>query len=487
MILNSLSRNLYALNTLLIFGIYSVFNKNNAAHSVLFRRFNQLGGVYVKFLQLLAMKDSTANTSVDLQVFDSVTFEPIPIYQLLHKELGVRAHDIEIIADRPFAAGSFAQVYRARYRGIDIVVKVKRPSISKHLIGDLALLKIASRLIRTFYAKSIIDIVTLFDDFAAMTRTETDYISEAKNAIEQYQKYTQDPVLSLPRTFIELCTNTIIVQEYVNGLALTDILKHRDYYTNERLSQEYRTDLRFVFGELSHKLLLDSISGSGAHGDPHPGNIYILPDNRIALIDFGIVSSVESNRAELRALLQQYILLYRGNFNAGDLGEAMARYFMPKLMRSLQTISYYYEQGELVQKLLAQFHVEAEKSFAKSQSDPSVSGMFAGFKMLRLYTNVINKHNRFNVRARLDSPVFFRSTQLFMQVLDQLDIDKRVLADTYERVLKNTPERHYADTARYSIEDIDESFYYVASWLENLQSSDPLFHEQLLTKWGIAV
>src|SRR5690606_6495725 len=134
---------------------------------------------------------------------------------------------IALIQPEPFAAGSFGQVYYGQLRnGQPIIVKVLRPMIRELLQHDLRLLK---RFSKTFFSKLYknmnMDLQSAFTDFASATLNETDYRREADFADELYQHYKGHPVIHIPQTYKELCTDNIIVQDYVDGVSLAHVVK----------------------------------------------------------------------------------------------------------------------------------------------------------------------------------------------------------------------------------------------------------------------
>jgi predicted unusual protein kinase regulating ubiquinone biosynthesis (AarF/ABC1/UbiB family) len=132
--LSKLNRLTYLSITIFSYLFLLIINRSQAT-SFLFDRFTKLGGIYVKFLQLLALNQNTIsiddpnNLQEILAVYDHAGFETIDITQLLFSELKDKSSQITLDSLSPFAAGSFAQVYSGQLNGQSIVIKVLRPSV----------------------------------------------------------------------------------------------------------------------------------------------------------------------------------------------------------------------------------------------------------------------------------------------------------------------------------------------------------------------
>src|SRR5690606_5986944 len=146
------------------------------------------------------------------------------IQTLLYRELGASAARLRLVSVLPFASGSFGQVYQAEYDGKPVVIKILRPSVSRHLAFDLRLITWFSKLVDVFTPDSTISAAKVCKELARVTRAETDYILEADYASKLHQRYQDHPNIHIPYTFRELSTNHLICQEYVGGIAATELL-----------------------------------------------------------------------------------------------------------------------------------------------------------------------------------------------------------------------------------------------------------------------
>jgi ubiquinone biosynthesis protein len=217
---------------------------------------------------------------------------------VVRAELGAPVDDLFGTFDRePLAAASVGQVHGARLRGgDDVVVKVQRPGIRPIVERDL---DIAGRLAQrledgTRWARAL-GVVALADGLAAAIREELDYRIEAENiiAVTRTDTARHNRMVQLPEFYPALSTERVLVMERLVGTPLAD--GTADGATPDRTVQA-RTLLDFELREM----LLDGVF----HADPHAGNVLLLEDGRLGLLDFGSVGRLDPGlRDELQRML----------------------------------------------------------------------------------------------------------------------------------------------------------------------------------------
>jgi ubiquinone biosynthesis protein len=254
------------------------------------------GAVFVKFGQALSTRRDLLPpefTSELGRLQDRVS--PLPwaqIERVLSEELGGTSMFAEIDTD-PLASASIAQVHAATLRtGERVVVKVLRPGVTSLVERDLDIIaRLARRAeVRMGWARAI-GVAKLAEGFAAALREELDFRVEAGNLAAVSATANSDGIV-IPRAYHDLSTRRVLVMELLDGQALS---KARPADCDrERLARD-------LLDSLLRQIVVDGVF----HADPHPGNILLLDDGRLGLIDFGSVGRLDSG---LRAALQRLML-----------------------------------------------------------------------------------------------------------------------------------------------------------------------------------
>jgi ubiquinone biosynthesis protein len=249
----------------------------------------ELGTTFIKFAQIASnrpdlLPDELIRELEKLQ--DKVPTVPFEeIREVLKNNLPRPLPElVEFIDEKPLASASIAQVHEARLiGGKRVVLKVQRPGIRKLIAADLSIMESIVSIIESRFPKYQVyqprELVKMFED--SITE-ELSFQMEANN-VKQFQVMFRDnDDVFIPAVYRELCSDTVLCLEYVGGYKITDLENLKAFnITGEELA------LRGI------RLYFEQIFEHGFfHADPHPGNIYVLKDGRIAFLDFGMVGRV---------------------------------------------------------------------------------------------------------------------------------------------------------------------------------------------------
>lgn len=225
---------------------------------------------------------------------------PVPwgeIEALLTEELGARTQCFATISAEPLAAASIGQAHRGRlHDGTEVILKVQRPGIRPVVERDL---DIAVRLAETLQASTdwgrALGVLDLVKGFAAALLEELDFRIEGRNmaAVAAATADHPAPEMVIPAHFPELSSERVLVAEFLPGNTLS-----KPASVSDRTHAQREKDATMLFGFLLREVIVDGVF----HADPHPGNVMVLDDGRLGLIDFGSVGKIDS---QLRAALQR--------------------------------------------------------------------------------------------------------------------------------------------------------------------------------------
>ena len=188
--------------------------------------------------------------------------------------------------EEPIAAASIGQVHRATLKdGRDVAVKVQYPGIAEAIHADLQNLRLGLKLLSSIAPG--IDTGAIAGEIRERIRDELDYELEASNHRAMARAYRGHPFVVVPDVATALCTERVLVSDFVDGARFTDVVPTLDQAERDRTGEIL---VRFyINGPLRHRLL---------NGDPHPGNALFLPDGRVAFLDFGFFKHLSNADVE---------------------------------------------------------------------------------------------------------------------------------------------------------------------------------------------
>ncbi|GAA4867411.1 ABC1 kinase family protein [Luteimonas vadosa] len=278
--------------------------------------------------------------------------DPMPfddVRATIEDGLGVRLNKLFLAFDEtPLGSASLAQVHRATLRdGREVAVKVQRPDIVDQIHGDLdALSGLAQKVDRMTDIGRRVRFADWVNEFRKTLLAELDYRTEAEN-LERFSAHFEDyPELFVPQPLWDLTCKTVLTMGLVHGVKATDItgLQRTERSLGPLASALMRgyLDQVFVHGEI--------------HADPHPGNLLVTEDDRIGLLDLGMVAHVPPKQRERLLKLLFAAVDGRGEEVAA---EAVA---MGTRLDDFDQERYYRDTGQMVSRYAA-------RSGARSQSE----------------------------------------------------------------------------------------------------------------------
>ena len=263
-----------------------------------------MGPTYVKLGQLLAGRPDLLPVpylKALSRLQDRVTSFPFSqVAEIIRAELGAQISRAFARFDpEPLAAASLGQVHLAAlHDGRAVVVKVQRPDIRPLIAEDFEVLEqIAAALDNHTDVGARVRFGSLVEEFRFTIQQELNYEREAQNLISVGENLRKFPLLRVPQPVLDYCTRCVLTMDYVPGAKITapGLFSRIDRQNAMELAEE-------MFNAYLKQVLVDGLF----HADPHPGNVFITPDGRLALLDLGMVGHIAPTMQEhlLRLLLE---------------------------------------------------------------------------------------------------------------------------------------------------------------------------------------
>lgn len=261
----------------------------------------ELGVVYVKLGQILSTRADLLppEFATELAKLQDAS-PPVPtaeIRAVIADELGPAAASLlATLHEAPLATGSIGQAHLAVIDGVSVVVKVRRPGIVEQVNQDLDILtELAKRAEQASRAVAGFAVSGMVEEFAQTLRAELDYVAEGRNAERFSANFEGNAEVRIPKIFWEQSTSRVLCIELMSGIKVNNLA------ALSAAGLEPGAVARRACNVLLKMVLEDGFF----HADPHPGNFFVEPDGRLAIIDFGMVGKIS---AEQKALLAQVLM-----------------------------------------------------------------------------------------------------------------------------------------------------------------------------------
>ncbi|MGL5651483.1 MAG: ABC1 kinase family protein [Paraclostridium sp.] len=263
--------------------------KNMTTGERLRKAFEELGPTYVKLGQILSTRKDLLDQSIISELVklrDNVeVFDTEIAMSILKEELSMPMDKIfEEFNETPIAAASLGQVYEAKLiSGENVIVKIQRPNVEQLIKSDIEILKSIASALTDIKKDLNIDVQGIVEDFETQILRELDYNFEAINAVKFQNMFSNTNEVYIPKVFMDYTTQKLLVLEKIVGVKLSDVNKMKKLgWDTEKISE---IGIRSLFKQIFEYGFF--------HADPHPGNIFVINENCIAYIDFGMIGIID--------------------------------------------------------------------------------------------------------------------------------------------------------------------------------------------------
>ena len=276
--------------------------------------FEDLGGTFVKFGQMLALQPDILSLEYCNALFNLLDHvSPFPfscVEETFAQEFGERVSAIfDSVDAQPLATGSIGQVHVAWLGDRKFAVKVQRPTVERDFNGDIRLMTAFIRVIGNLRLKSLGWLVEPMSEFVSWTREELDFRNEA-NYMRQHRANARDnPRERIPEILDRFTTRRTLVMEFLEGETLLTYLRalERRDEASFRPFQRLGFNPTQVAANIIDNFLGDVFQHGMFHADLHPANLMVLHGNTVGYIDFGITGTISRySRESLVSLTLAY-------------------------------------------------------------------------------------------------------------------------------------------------------------------------------------
>ncbi|MBI4146091.1 AarF/ABC1/UbiB kinase family protein [Candidatus Woesearchaeota archaeon] len=247
----------------------------------------ELGGAYIKLGQMLSLRsDLIPQEYCDefAKLLDEVPPESLEtVKTVIEQEFKKPFQALYSHMDhKPLGSASVAQVHKARLKnGQPVAVKVQRPEVARQFTADIAILRIIAMRLEKHLPE--LRPTLILNEFEHYTKQELDFTTEARHVEEVRKSITTNDVV-VPKVFETHTTKRVLTLQYLDGIKLNELSEKQKPHAAQVLIDS----------------LLEQVFTTGVfHADLHPGNILILKNGKIGLLDFGIVGHIDSKTRKL--------------------------------------------------------------------------------------------------------------------------------------------------------------------------------------------
>ncbi|MEL6492657.1 MAG: AarF/ABC1/UbiB kinase family protein [Cyanobacteria bacterium J06621_3] len=248
----------------------------------------RLGPAYIKVGQALSTRPdliTPAAMAEMVKLQDQLpAFSNETAMRFIEEEIGQPPENVySYLSESPIAAASLGQVYRGRLKtGEDVAVKVQRPGLAEQITKDIYVIRVIAKWATKNIKQIRSDLVSIVDEFGLRIFEEMDYNHEGQNAERFAELYGYLPEILVPSIYEQYTGRRVLTMQWIEGIKLTELdeLARRGIDPTHVIEVGVQCSLRQL---LEHGFF---------HADPHPGNLLVTADGKLAYLDFGMMCEV---------------------------------------------------------------------------------------------------------------------------------------------------------------------------------------------------
>ena len=331
------------------------------------------------------------------------------VERIIQADFGKQPADLfEEFDSEPFASASIAQVHMATLpTGERVCVKVERPAVRDLFALDIMILKDLARLLETHVPESRqYDPVGIVREFERTSRREVDFTIEANSIGVFARNFADDPTIQIPRVFAHYSSSRVLTTEFIDGIKISDV---------ERL-RAANLDTAAIARSGARAVLKQVFDYGFFHADPHPGNLFVTCDGKIAPVDFGIVGRL--TRDEINHIAELLIGIVEG-----DVEDVVA------VMEKLRMLPHDVERRDVLEEIM----LLTEKYASKTLGELNIKEVFS---------ELMSFMRRYRIRMRTEFLLLGKSLSIYEEVGRMLDPEFSMMEEAKPYVRKLLRRKH---------------------------------------------
>lgn len=252
--------------------------------------FEELGPTFIKLGQMMSTRPDLVGGELAIEFTklqdDNVPIDFQAVKKIVERELGKPLNmGFQSFEEKQLAAASIGQVHRAiLHDGTEVAVKVQRPGIQEMVEKDLTIMHHLADLVnKRVPSLKIYNLPEVVEEFDKAIHKEMDYQLEARNTINFQANFAVNEGVHAPTIYTDYSTSQILTMEFINGTKMGRVMDSPEGFDVKLIAER-------VAKSYFQQILIDGFF----HADPHPGNLYVLEDDVLCYIDFGMMGRIDN-------------------------------------------------------------------------------------------------------------------------------------------------------------------------------------------------